>query len=194
MRPKIRLYNLLEEEFNTELFDSMAACGMPDIAHLLHNDPDLINIGGRHIPFRRIETPGTTWIAYLNSNRQVPRKRIRVILLAFFSAQTECFELRESSWTQFKDKCIAYRGGENYGYTIWQYKGVKEKNSNPSGHAELPGKAGGCNMSQRQDVALRCFRGKSSSLCSGISPENLALCDSIRPSRPMFGTTAGTEY
>lgn len=194
MRLKIRFYDLLEDEFRMELFDLMAARGLPDIAELLDNDPDMLNIGGVHIPFVRVKFPGTTWIIYLNTEEQISHQSITEILRAFFSAKTECFDLKESLWKYFVNGCIAFRDGGQLGYTIWQYKKSRKENSLPDGHAELPGKAGGCRASQRQGVALRCFRGKSSSRSSGIFPENLAYSESIRPSRPMFGTTAATEY
>lgn len=119
----IRIYNLLEDEINIDLFNYMQEHGIPDISELLGNNPERLNIGGNNILFVDFSTVENHWILYLNANEKPDRTSTERILRSFFCDDSgELFELRCPVWSEFEDQCIAYRGGKGNLYSIWKYK------------------------------------------------------------------------
>jgi hypothetical protein len=131
MEKPLKIYNLMEDEMNVELFCFIEQTGMSDISDVMQGDPDILNIGGNRIHFVEFDTDESKWVVYINPEPAIKREKIESILLSFFSEGWEGnFERKERYWDELKHNCIAYRGSQGIFYEIWKYldKNVEERN------------------------------------------------------------------
>lgn len=117
----LQIYNLTNDEINSELLDFIEQLEISDISEILDNNPEKLNIEDNIIHFVDIDTENSKWIIYHSPNPDIDKKSIEKILITFFGENWEqFFERKACLWSEFKDNCIAYRAAKGTAYTIWK--------------------------------------------------------------------------
>lgn len=117
------ILSLEEAGHHTGLFNYMQEHGISDITDFFDTEPDKIRLNGTDISFIQIEDNNDRYIIYLDSENKVDKNHMYLILTRFYSDNLHSFfEKKHSVWSDYIEKCIAYRDGRGSTYTIWQYK------------------------------------------------------------------------
>jgi len=75
------------------------------------------------IAFIQIEDKRQRYIIYTHTEDLSDKRLLELILERFYSDNFRSFfDKKCPVWSDYTDKCIAYRDGKCSRYTIWQYK------------------------------------------------------------------------
>lgn len=120
------IYSVEEAAHRVELFAFMEENGFCDVYDLFQSDPDILRIAGSEVSFTEVDiNENTAFIIYSDSEYQAAESEIKSMLQRFYAGNfRDYFRQLDSSWTVFRNLVngIAYRGGQGYHYTIWEYK------------------------------------------------------------------------
>lgn len=120
------IYSAEEAAHSVELFFFMENHGFCDVYDFFQSDPDILRIKGSEVSFTEVDiNDKTAFVVYLDLKYKATESEIKKILQRFFADNfRNYFTNLDSSWKLFRSLAngIAYRGGQGYHYTIWEYK------------------------------------------------------------------------
>lgn len=119
-------YNQTSE--NIELYSYLKKYGIKDIAELFDQDTCKLRIRGYDYPFIKIKGGDKEFIVYSDVQYDIERKELETILFLFFSdGYKEHFTKKYSLWSEFTERCIAFKEWGQSTFAIWQYTGKLSK-------------------------------------------------------------------
>lgn len=120
---KLVILNPEDAGHHTGLFNYMQEQGISDIEDFFDTEPDKIRLDDTDISFVQAHDKKNRYIVYLDTENKTDKDMLQLLLERFYSDNfLSFFEKRPPLWSEYKEKCIAYRDGKGSGYTIWRYK------------------------------------------------------------------------
>ncbi|HML65301.1 MAG TPA: hypothetical protein PKC55_10765 [Dysgonomonas sp.] len=117
------ILNLEDAGHDIGLFNYMQDHGISDITDFFDTEPDKIRLDDTDIFFVQVDDKRDRYIIYTNKENALDKNMLQLLLERFYCDNyLSFFEKKYSVWDEYKEKCIAYRDGKGYGYTIWQYR------------------------------------------------------------------------
>ncbi len=119
----IQIISYDDSSLSVELFRHLHENKTLDVLDFFEGDPDRIKLDDREILFVEFRCEKSLIVVYVSSDYDFDKNELEKILRCFFRSDfQDHFQKKECNWEKFKNKCIAYRDGKGYSYTIWEYK------------------------------------------------------------------------
>lgn len=122
-RRNLTILNIEEASHHIGLFNYMQEHGISDITDFFDTEPDKVRLDETDINFVQVDDRNERYIIYLDSDSIIDKNLLQLLLKRFYSDNfLSFFDKQYSLWSDYQDKCIAYRDGKGSTYTIWKYK------------------------------------------------------------------------
>lgn len=119
----VEILSMDDAGHHTGLFNYMQEHGISDIADFFNTEPDKIRLNDTDISFVQVDDKKDRYIIYIDTGNRVDKNLLQLLLERFYRDNyLSFFDRKHSLWSEYTDKCIAYRDGKGSTYTIWQYK------------------------------------------------------------------------
>lgn len=119
----LAILNMEEASHHIGLFNYMQEHNISDIAEFFDTEPDKIRLNGIDIPFVQIDDRNHRYVIYIDMDNTEDKNLLHLIITRFYSDNfLSFFDKEHSLWSNYQEKCIAYRDGKGNTYAIWQYK------------------------------------------------------------------------
>jgi len=116
------ILSLAEASHHIGLFNYMQEHNISDITDFFDTESDKIRLNDIDIPFVQVDDKNDRYVIYMDTDNVENKNLFHLILTRFYSDNfLSFFDKRHSLWSNYQEKCIAYRDGKGSTYTIWQY-------------------------------------------------------------------------